>query len=164
MKVELPGDEISRDEETHRIVSERALACAVIANAVLDLSYADTRDEARDFLLNRLWKRDCLWRELLGTVLDRKAIEAKVHEVCSRPVIKLKTPRNGTVDRPEQHEKCFKWVPPFRVCIECHVPKERHEFFIYRRKHSGGSIITPRCKVCIRARSPRKYLEPENEC
>jgi hypothetical protein len=64
------------------------LAAAVIRQAFHDLQYGSVarrtadltriRDDARDFLMRRLWESDCLWYELVGHLLVHRRVVLEV--------------------------------------------------------------------------------------
>lgn len=55
------------------------LAAAVIRRAIRDLTFHGRkakliRQDAHDFLVNRLWIDDCLWCDLAGPLFTRRAV------------------------------------------------------------------------------------------
>lgn len=83
------------DPDTHDWAVLR-LAVAVAEQAVRDLvGPVDRacRDDAYDFLTNRLWDEDCSWYEVLGQYLSRPAVIRRIHEVLrthKRPARRLR--------------------------------------------------------------------------
>ena len=60
------------------------LAVAVAEQAVRDLvGPVDKacRDDAYDFLANRLWDEECSWYDVLGQYLSRSQVVRRVHKV-----------------------------------------------------------------------------------
>lgn len=70
----LAVDELENDD----VPACARLAAAVVRQAFHDLRYSPSersgealriRQDAKDFLMNRLWEPDCIWYELVGHIL-----------------------------------------------------------------------------------------------
>ena len=74
------------DDESWAI---KLLAVAVIRRAFQDLCFTSVvnsslcRDDAYDFLLNRIWSDDCLWFEILGRGLTRRLVISRAKRLYS---------------------------------------------------------------------------------